>query len=335
MARLVTRDAAGGLVSETDYGSLYRGVALAGPARDETSASPPHEAPARTAGPPPPATPRWAEGQEVPYHLAHVYTECARIWNPIHTDLAVARAAGCPAPSCTAPPPWLSPSRASWRETSTATARAVTRDRRPLHRHGAPALDVHRARRGPRPPRHRLRGGRRPGRARARRRSAPPMKQMSRRDRILAALRREPVDRVPYAVWRHFPAVDRSPAGLAQATLRFHERYGSDFLKLTPGGGYAVEAWGCVEGQEVRPDGHRAVRLVRRARRRATGRRSANSIRRRPRATSSRSRPSCAWASTAASATPRWCRRSSPRSRWRGSCPGAGSTPTCTSSPAR
>lgn len=80
---------------------------------------------------------------------------------------------------------------------------------------------------------------------------------MSRRDRILAALRREPVDRVPYAVWRHFPAVDRSPAGLAQATLRFHERYGSDFLKLTPSGGYAVEAWGCVESADVRPDGHR------------------------------------------------------------------------------
>lgn len=83
------------------------------------------------------------------------------------------------------------------------------------------------------------------------------MKQMSRRDRILAALRREPVDRVPYAVWRHFPAVDRSPAGLAQATLRFHERYGSDFLKLTPSGGYAVEAWGCVESPDIRPDGHR------------------------------------------------------------------------------
>jgi acyl dehydratase len=28
--------------------------------------------------------------------LAHVYTECARIWNPIHTDVAVARAAGLP-----------------------------------------------------------------------------------------------------------------------------------------------------------------------------------------------------------------------------------------------
>jgi uroporphyrinogen decarboxylase len=80
---------------------------------------------------------------------------------------------------------------------------------------------------------------------------------MSRRERIQAALRREPVDRTPYAVWRHFPAIDRNPAGLAQATLRFHERYGSDFVKITPAGGYAVEAWGCVESDEVQPDGHR------------------------------------------------------------------------------
>src|SRR5512132_1438973 len=83
------------------------------------------------------------------------------------------------------------------------------------------------------------------------------MKQMSRRERVLAAVNRQPVDRVPYAVWRHFPSVDHSPAGLAQATLRFHERYGSDFLKITPRGGYAVQAWGCVEADEVRPDGHR------------------------------------------------------------------------------
>jgi acyl dehydratase len=35
---------------------------------------------------------------EVPGPLAHVYSECARIWNPIHTDVAVARAAGLPGP---------------------------------------------------------------------------------------------------------------------------------------------------------------------------------------------------------------------------------------------
>jgi uroporphyrinogen decarboxylase len=84
------------------------------------------------------------------------------------------------------------------------------------------------------------------------------MRQMSRRERLRAAIDRQPVDRVPYAVWRHFPSVDRSPAGLAQASLRFHDHYGSDFLKITPAGGYAVEAWGCVEGEDVLPDGHRA-----------------------------------------------------------------------------
>ena len=83
------------------------------------------------------------------------------------------------------------------------------------------------------------------------------MKQMGRRERIVAAVNREPVDRVPYAFWRHFPKVDRNPSGLAQSTLRFHERYGGDFIKITPNGGYAVEAWGCVEGTDERPDGHR------------------------------------------------------------------------------
>ena len=83
------------------------------------------------------------------------------------------------------------------------------------------------------------------------------MKQMTRRERIAATLERQPVDRVPYAFWRHFPRVDRNPAALAQTTLRFQERYGNDFLKLTPSGGYAVEAWGCVEGEDERPDGHR------------------------------------------------------------------------------
>src|SRR6266567_1329632 len=80
---------------------------------------------------------------------------------------------------------------------------------------------------------------------------------MTKRERILAAIRREPTDRTPYAFWRHFPAVDRSPAALSQSTLRFHERYGSDFLKVTPAGGYAVEDWGCVESEEPAPDGHR------------------------------------------------------------------------------
>jgi uroporphyrinogen decarboxylase len=80
---------------------------------------------------------------------------------------------------------------------------------------------------------------------------------MTKLERVLAAARREPTDRPPYAFWRHFPDVDHNPAALAQSTLRFHERYGSDFLKVTPTAGYAVADWGCVEGTEVMPDGHR------------------------------------------------------------------------------
>ena len=33
---------------------------------------------------------------DIPANAAHVYTECARVWNPIHTDIAYARAAGLP-----------------------------------------------------------------------------------------------------------------------------------------------------------------------------------------------------------------------------------------------
>jgi acyl dehydratase len=83
--RYETVDAAGQPVTTTSYGSLYRGVAVEGAS-----------APAR-----PPASPvadriRWEETVSVPAQAAHVYTECARIWNPIHTDIAIARAAGLP-----------------------------------------------------------------------------------------------------------------------------------------------------------------------------------------------------------------------------------------------
>jgi uroporphyrinogen decarboxylase len=80
---------------------------------------------------------------------------------------------------------------------------------------------------------------------------------MTKLERVQAASKRQPTDRPPYAFWRHFPDVDRNAAALAQSTLRFHERYQSDFLKVTPTGGYAVEDWGCVESDEVLADGHR------------------------------------------------------------------------------
>ena len=96
VTRFETVDAAGARVTTTDYGSVYRGVTPA------DLGEPPSGAQAAGDG----ETSRaelavaggWQEVVDVPANLALVYTECARIWNPIHTDLAVARGAGLAAP---------------------------------------------------------------------------------------------------------------------------------------------------------------------------------------------------------------------------------------------
>jgi acyl dehydratase len=91
VARLSTVDRNGRPVTTTDYGSVYRGVATEGEARVQTE-------PLVRPSPPASARPRWSAPVPVGSRAAHVYSECARIWNPIHTDIAVARSAGLTAP---------------------------------------------------------------------------------------------------------------------------------------------------------------------------------------------------------------------------------------------
>lgn len=87
--RLDTCDASGELVARTWQLGIARGVALNGAARQSE---------------PPPSHPSlqspWPQPQRFPVPIAanaaHVYTECARIWNPIHTDRRVALEAGLP-----------------------------------------------------------------------------------------------------------------------------------------------------------------------------------------------------------------------------------------------
>jgi acyl dehydratase len=83
--RFQGRDARGELVTTTDFGALYRGVQLDRAAGEAVRDPHPIEA-------------KLDRVAEIPIAstAAHVYTECARIWNPIHTELAYARAAGLP-----------------------------------------------------------------------------------------------------------------------------------------------------------------------------------------------------------------------------------------------
>lgn len=91
VARLSTVDRNGRPVTTTDYGSVYRGITT------EREARVPVEALVRPAPPASTAT-RWTAAVPVGPRAAHIYSECARIWNPIHTDISVARSAGLAAP---------------------------------------------------------------------------------------------------------------------------------------------------------------------------------------------------------------------------------------------
>ncbi len=86
--RFDTVDSNGALVCETWEGVLYLGVEVAGPDRPATEA-PRLPTSAKING-----SARKELTIPISTVAAHVYTECARIWNPVHTDAAVAAAAG-------------------------------------------------------------------------------------------------------------------------------------------------------------------------------------------------------------------------------------------------
>lgn len=85
-----TVDDKGAPVCTTYAGSIYRQVEITGPDRPAEMPNPPALAKL-------PPRPRTEMRMPISAGAAHVYTECARIWNPVHTDAAVAAAAGLPA----------------------------------------------------------------------------------------------------------------------------------------------------------------------------------------------------------------------------------------------
>src|SRR3989442_9329386 len=91
VTRFETVDRRGQPVTTTEYGSIYRGVSVDpafAPGRPKESEPTENESSESGEG--------WSASVPLSAGLAHVYTECARIWNPIHTDRAVAIDAGLP-----------------------------------------------------------------------------------------------------------------------------------------------------------------------------------------------------------------------------------------------
>jgi hypothetical protein len=78
----------GTLVAELDYISITRGASLEGENQSIAEEKP------RPKNSSLPATPVWEESVDIPLSAGQQYTECANIYNPIHTEKSVAIKAG-------------------------------------------------------------------------------------------------------------------------------------------------------------------------------------------------------------------------------------------------
>lgn len=68
--------------------------------------------------------------------------------------------------------------------------------------------------------------------------------RMNHRERIEACITKSKIDRLPVALWRHFPIEDQSPEGLAKAIVSYQRLYDFDFIKVTPASSFCLKDWG-------------------------------------------------------------------------------------------
>src|SRR6058998_1478579 len=78
---------------------------------------------------------------------------------------------------------------------------------------------------------------------------------MSKRERVQAALKGDPVDRVPISFWGHFASDPRTGEEVAGACLAFQRRFDWDFVKMMPTGMFFPEAMGCQLTPPLGPGG--------------------------------------------------------------------------------
>ena len=81
---------------------------------------------------------------------------------------------------------------------------------------------------------------------------------MTKRERVRAALRGDPVDRVPLSFWLHNFVTENSADGLARETLRLAQTFEWDFLKPQSRAQCFAEMWGLT----YRPSAERATPFV-------------------------------------------------------------------------
>ena len=59
---------------------------------------------------------------------------------------------------------------------------------------------------------------------------------MDKFDLIKKSFKAEPTEKVPYAIWKHFPEFDKTPEGLFEAQMNFQNKFDSDIMKISVSG---------------------------------------------------------------------------------------------------
>jgi uroporphyrinogen decarboxylase len=77
------------------------------------------------------------------------------------------------------------------------------------------------------------------------------------RQRLENCLAGERPDRIPVALWRHFPVDDQTPGGLAAAALNFQHTFDFDLVKYTPASSFCIKDWGSQDEWRGEPEGTR------------------------------------------------------------------------------
>ncbi len=80
---------------------------------------------------------------------------------------------------------------------------------------------------------------------------------MNKRERLTKTLAGEVTDRVPVALWRHWPGDDQRAADLARSTVDFQRAYDWDLVKVTPASSYCVADYGVQDQWEGNLEGTR------------------------------------------------------------------------------
>lgn len=67
---------------------------------------------------------------------------------------------------------------------------------------------------------------------------------LSKRERLEKTVAGEPTDRVPVALWRHWPGDDQRPPDFVEALINFQRQFDWDFMKVTPASSYCITDYG-------------------------------------------------------------------------------------------